>query len=68
MSCLVNEMQPNMLVPTAQTYLQIVNDAQIYELRKKVNETRQEEMRVAENYVEPLPLWQESGLLSELPS
>lgn len=46
-----------------QTYSQLGNDAQVYELRKKVHETKQGEMTVAQDFSELNSLWQELFLL-----
>ena len=44
---------------TTQTYSQSGNDAQVYELRKKVHETKQGEMTIAQYFFELNSLWQE---------
>ena len=72
MSWLINSMQPQLargylLLDTAQkiwdattqTYSQSGNDAQVYELRKKVHETKQGEMTIAQYFSELSSLWQE---------
>lgn len=64
-SCLINAMQPNIICgylllniawkmwsAAALTYSQIDNDAQTYELRKKVYETKQGETTTMQYYVE----------------
>ena len=70
MSWLINLMQPQLargylLLDTAQkiwdattqTYSQSGNDAQVYELRKKVHETKQGEMTIAQYFSELSSLW-----------
>lgn len=49
----------NIWSAVAQAYSQIGNDAQIYELKKKVHETKKREMTVTRYYSEVSSLWQE---------
>uniref|UniRef100_A0A5B7BEA1 Uncharacterized protein n=1 Tax=Davidia involucrata TaxID=16924 RepID=A0A5B7BEA1_DAVIN len=72
MSWLLNSMQPHIgqgylflatahaiWTVVAQTYSQIGNDAQVYELRNKVHETKQKDMTISAYYAELNRLWQE---------
>ncbi|XP_073282737.1 uncharacterized protein, partial [Primulina huaijiensis] len=72
MSWLINSIQPQLArgyllldtaqkiwEATAQTYSQSGNDAQIYELRRKIHETKQSEMTIAQYFSELSSLWQE---------
>eukprot|EP00257_Ricinus_communis_P026984 XP_025014398.1 uncharacterized protein LOC112536055 [Ricinus communis] len=79
MSWLLNSMQPQiargyLLLDTAQkiwdaaaqTYSQSGNDAQVYELRKKIHETKQGELTIAQYFSELNGLWQELDYYQDL--
>ncbi|KAA8544398.1 hypothetical protein F0562_022410 [Nyssa sinensis] len=72
MSWLFNSMQPHISrgflflktayeiwIVVAQTYSQVGNDAQIYDLRKRVHDTKQKDLSVVEYYADPNDLWRE---------
>ncbi|KAK6927413.1 Retrotransposon Copia-like, N-terminal [Dillenia turbinata] len=58
MSWFINSMQPH-ISKVSLTYSYVGNDAQIYELRNKVHETKQGEMTFDQYFAELSHLWQE---------
>ncbi|KAJ7961445.1 Retrovirus-related Pol polyprotein from transposon TNT 1-94 [Quillaja saponaria] len=78
MSWLINSMQPQisrgyllldsadkMWTALCQTYSQVRNDIQVFELRKKLHETKQGELTIAQYFAELSGLWQELDYYQE---
>ncbi|KAJ7950679.1 Retrovirus-related Pol polyprotein from transposon TNT 1-94 [Quillaja saponaria] len=78
MSWLINSMQPQisrgyllldsadkMWTALCQTYSQVGNDIQVFELRKKLHETKQGELTIAQYFAELSGLWQELDYYQE---
>ncbi|KAJ7954402.1 Retrovirus-related Pol polyprotein from transposon TNT 1-94 [Quillaja saponaria] len=78
MSWLINSMQPQisrgyllldsadkMWTALCQTYSQVGNDIQVFELRKKLHETTQGELTIAQYFAELSGLWQELDYYQE---